>query len=209
MYEGEKQMGKFLQSCNLLLKWLTSKEEELIGHMAEIKRIEKPSATKIDLQKIDDDRRKQEKDQKDKTVAELDNSASIFKQNMNLTNHYLQDIYDLNQKDFNSEEEESEESELAQIKLELRFSNFQSSIPFMFQAVGESKEIWKEFEQSFRKISLKPTDMNFLKVYLTDRELVSYQDKCTVEINHIMQGYYECRLRNNAHPTFLKWLNKA
>ena len=52
--------------------------------------------------------------------------------------------------------------------MELRFSNFESSVPFKVSIQGKRDDFWELFEHNFRKVSLKPSDLNFIKIYLTE-----------------------------------------
>ena len=54
------------------------------------------------------------------------------------------------------------------IKLDLRFSNLESSKPFKLVIDGKKSEFWQDFESSLNKVTMKPTDLNFIKIFLTE-----------------------------------------
>ena len=92
--------------------------------------------------------------------------------------------------------------------MDLRFSNTDSSVPFSFQIEGKRSEFWTEFEKNFQKVILKPTDLNFIKIFLIERDLEDYSLRNQIEIDNIMSGFYLCKLRDNATKGFLKWVDK-
>jgi hypothetical protein len=94
------------------------------------------------------------------------------------------------------------------MKLDLRFSNKESSKPFSFFVEGKKSNFWRDFEQNFHKVSVKPTDLNFLKLFLIERDLEEYSLKDMETIDHFMQGFYQCKLKKNATKHFLKWVDK-
>lgn len=73
--------------------------------------------------------------------------------------------------DYVIENNDGNEEEYTRIKMDLRFSNQESSIPFKFQIDSKKQDFWKDFEKQFLKVSIKPTDYNFLKLFLIEREL--------------------------------------
>lgn len=53
---------------------------------------------------------------------------------------------------------------------------------------------------------MKPTDLNFLKVFLTERDFEEYSYRNMQDMDNIMAGFYSCKLKENATRSFLKWL---
>lgn len=69
---------------------------------------------------------------------------------------------------------------------------------------------WDLFDSNFKKITCKPTDVNFLKIYISemDQELEINRIINEKHINEIVKHIYENKLKHNAHVNFLKWLSK-
>ena len=55
---------------------------------------------------------------------------------------------------------------------------------------------------------MKSTDMNFLKLYLTERDLGEKGAQSSNHIDEIMTNFYIHRLKKNATKGFLNWVEK-
>ena len=87
-----------------------------------------------------------------------------------LNRHFLQDIVIESIIDEERENIEGEKEHYQIMKLDLRFSNQESSKQFKLNIDGKYSEFWKIFNISFHKVTIKPTDLNFIKVFLIERE---------------------------------------
>ena len=95
------------------------------------------------------------------------------------------------------------------MNMELRFTNQESSIPLRVSLDNKNKEeFWNNFERTFNKITIKPMDLNFIRIYLTDKEFPQVSLNNTQEVDSIMGEFYQCNLKHNANRNFLKWIKK-
>lgn len=69
---------------------------------------------------------------------------------------------------------------------------------------------WDLFDTNFRKVSCKPTDLNTLKIYLTEIESEIEANRHINErtIDEIFINIYEIILKKNASKNFLPWIEK-
>lgn len=88
-----------------------------------------------------------------------------------LNKHFLQDIVIDIFEAYDMDNAEGVSEEYIRIKLDLRFSNKESSKQFTFYRDGKRQDMWKDFNQNFHKVSVKPTDLNFLKLFIVEQEL--------------------------------------
>ena len=51
-------------------------------------------------------------------------------------------------------------------------------------------------------------DLNFIRIYLTDKEFPQVSLNNTQEVDSIMGEFYQCNLKHNANRNFLKWIKK-
>jgi len=79
-----------------------------------------------------------------------------------------------------------DEGDEAPISLELRFSNYRSSIPFEFDMTSQVDNFWKEFKATFERVQMKVTDMNLIKILLGDRIFMRYNQDEEERTNTIM-----------------------
>lgn len=68
--------------------------------------------------------------------------------------------------------------------------------------------MWEMFEERFKKISAKISDINLIKTYVSEFELPQNLENNLDEVNQIMAAFYKCHLRENSTKSFLKWCNK-
>jgi hypothetical protein len=65
--------------------------------------------------------------------------------------------------------------------------------------------MWSEFDRNFGQMSWKPSDFNFFKIFLIEKDFDEYLKQNIDVIDNIMMRYYEVYLRTNATKGFLKW----
>eukprot|EP00347_Sterkiella_histriomuscorum_P020237 403338567 len=170
--EGEKKLEKFIKALKLLCKILSQHDETLFGQMAEIKELKKPEASIInfnDLKKQQQNLNKRSNNQlaednkNGNQKSEIDQKYKLSRQNITLNRHYLQDIEIEELYEYVIENNDGDQEDYIKIKLDLRFSNQESSKPLSILIDGKRSEFWKQFESSLAKVNMKPTDLNFLK----------------------------------------------
>lgn len=67
------------------------------------------------------------------------------------------------------------------------------------------EKLWSEFDRNFGQLSWKPSDFNFFKMYLIEKDLNEYLATNVNTVDSIMMRYYEVNLKSNATKGFLKW----
>ncbi|CDW81156.1 UNKNOWN [Stylonychia lemnae] len=214
--DGEKNLEMLVKSLKALSKVLGTYDENLFGQMAEIKQLKRPEANMINFNEQKKQLNQQDKDKGSVVMIEksasqaqaLDQRAKISKQNLMLNRHYLQDIVVESVREEDRENIEGEKERYQSMKLDLRFTNQESSKQFKFQVDCKASDFWRNFDLNFHKVTAKPTDLNFLKIFLIEREFEENSARNQEDIDRLMRGFYQCKLRDRATKQFFTWVEK-
>ena len=55
---------------------------------------------------------------------------------------------------------------------------------------------------------MKPTDLHFVKLYLTEIDLLNYAEEDVLRVDQLMRAFYQSHLKRNATRSFLTWADK-